>query len=237
MKGRVLLVEDDADLSYGVALTLEREGWSVMQAATGAEGLRRIADDAPDVVILDIGLPGMDGLAVCREVRRRSAVPILFLTARTDEMDRVLGLELGGDDYLTKPFSIRELCARVRALHRRASGNVVPGAGVEAERWISVGGLTIYPERRKVLGRDGAEVHLTNTEFALLLTLARRPGRVFSRQELMEAVWDEGHRYVVDHAVNVHLGHLREKVERDPSRPELILTVRGLGYKLREADR
>jgi DNA-binding response OmpR family regulator len=237
VSGRVLLVEDDTDLAYGVSLTLSREGWDVTHAATGPEGLRLIAEAAPEVVILDIGLPEMDGLAVCREARRQSAVPILLLTARSDEMDRVLGLELGGDDYLTKPFSIRELCARVRALHRRAAGGVVAAAADGGERRVTVHGLTIYPERRKVLRDDGSEVRLTNTEFALLLTLARRPGRVFSRQELMEAVWEDGHRYVVEHAVNVHLGHLREKVERDPSRPELILTVRGAGFKLREAAR
>lgn len=223
---RVLLVEDDQDLAYGVGLALEREGGEVLRAQTGPEGLRVALAASPDVVVLDIGLPGMDGLAVCRELRRFSSVPVLFLTARSEEMDRVMGLELGGDDYLTKPFSIRELCARVRALHRRASGQL-------EERKLELHGLTIYPERRKLL-RDGEEVRLTGTEFTLLLTLARRPGRVFSKQELLEAVWETDGRFLVDHVVNVHIGNLRDKVERNPSQPELILTVRGAGYKLRE---
>lgn len=229
VSARVLLVEDDQDLAYGVAMALNREGLEVDRAATGPEGLKRALESSPDVVVLDIGLPGMDGLQVCREVRRTSAVPILFLTARTEELDRVLGLELGGDDYLTKPFSVRELCARVRALHRRSSGRVLE----HGERAITLHGLTIYPERHKVL-RGNQEVRLTNTEFILLLTLARRPGRLFSKQELLEAVWEGDGQFVVDHVVNVHIGNLREKLEQDPSRPELILTVRGAGYKLRE---
>ena len=210
-------------------MALTREGFLVTQAATGPEGLHLALEGRPDVVILDIGLPGLDGLQVCRAIRQTSAVPILFLTARAEELDRVMGLELGGDDYLTKPFSIRELCARVRALHRRASGRVLE----QEERRLEVHGLTIWPERRKVQ-RGNEEIRLTNTEFALLLTLARRPGRVFSKQELLEAAWEGQGQFMVDHVVNVHLANLREKIERDPSRPELVLTVRGAGYKLKE---
>ncbi|HLN62925.1 MAG TPA: response regulator transcription factor [Symbiobacteriaceae bacterium] len=230
MSTKVLLIEDDNDLAYGVSMALTREGCQVTQAATGPDGLRLALDGRPDVVILDIGLPGLDGLQVCRAIRQTSAVPILFLTARAEELDRVMGLELGGDDYLTKPFSIRELCARVRALHRRASGRVLEQ---QEERRIEMHGLTIWPERRKVQ-RGAEEIRLTNTEFALLLTLARRPGRVFSKQELLEAAWEGQGQFMVDHVVNVHLANLREKVERDPSRPELVLTVRGAGYKLKE---
>ncbi len=228
----VLIVEDDADLAYAVQMALQREGCAVERAATGPEGLQMALARQPEVVVLDIGLPGMDGLTVCRELRRSSAVPILFLTARSEELDRVLGLELGGDDYLTKPFSIRELCARVRALHRRASGHVVEGD----ERRLAIHGLTILPERQKVL-RDGEEIYLTRTEFALLLALARRPGRIFTREELLGSVWEDDAQFVVDHVVNVHIRNLREKLEADPAQPALILTVRGAGYKLREVGR
>lgn len=228
VSGKLLLVEDDAAVALGVQMAVEREGWQVVRAATGPDGLKLAREARPDLVVLDIGLPGMDGLQVCRELRRSSAVPVLFLTARSEELDRVLGLELGGDDYLTKPFSIRELCARVRALHRRSSGRVV-----EEDRKLSVHNLTIYPERQKVLDGD-REIHLTRIEFSLLLTLARRPGWIFSREELLEAVWEGDGQFVMDHVVNVHMRNLREKVERDPARPELILTVRGAGYKLRE---
>lgn len=228
----VLLVEDDVDLAYGVQMALEREGWQVLRAATGPDGLAMALKARPDVIILDVGLPGMDGFQVCRELRRTSATPLLFLTARDEELDRVLGLELGGDDYLTKPFSVRELCARVRALHRRSAGQVL----VDEERWLKVHDLTIYPERQKVL-RGEQEIGLTRTEFDLLLTLARRPGRVFSREELLETVWADQAQFLVDHLVNVHIRNLREKVELDPGAPALILTVRGAGYKLREVAR
>jgi len=232
MSGTVLLVEDDSDLAYGVQLALEREGWTVNRVASGLEGVRLCHAQNPAVMVLDIGLPGMDGLQVCREIRRSSAVPILFLTARAEELDRVLGLELGGDDYMTKPFSVRELCARVRALHRRSSGRMVEGE----ERRIQIHGLTIFPERHKVR-RGTAEVHLTLTEFNLLLTLARRPGRIFTREELLSAVWEEDGQFVVDHVVNVHIRNLREKLEDNPAQPTLIVTVRGVGYKLKEVAR
>lgn len=228
----VLLVEDDADLAYGVHMALQREGWQVLRAATGPDGLAQALKGRPDVIVLDVGLPGMDGFQVCRELRRTSAIPLLFLTARDGELDRVLGLELGGDDYLTKPFSVRELCARVRALHRRSAGQVV----ADEERWLKVHDLTIYPERQKVL-RGDTEIALTRTEFNLLLTLARRPGRVFSREELLQSVWEEEAQFLVDHLVNVHVRNLREKVEFDPAAPTLVLTVRGVGYKLREVAR
>ncbi|MHB9145189.1 MAG: response regulator transcription factor [Symbiobacteriia bacterium] len=229
---KVLLVEDDADLAFGVQMALERDGWQAARAATGPEGLRLALESAPDVVVLDIGLPQMDGLQVCREVRRTSAVPVLFLTARNEELDKVLGLELGGDDYLTKPFSIRELVARVRALHRRADGRILG----DSERHLELHGLTIYPERQKVY-RETQEIYLTRTEFNLLLTLARRPGRVFRREELLAAVWEGDGQFVVDHVVNVHLRNLREKLEADPTNPELVLTVRGAGYKFKEVGR
>jgi len=229
MGGMVLLVEDDNDLAYGVQLALEREGWTVSRVASGLDGVRLCHELNPAVIVLDIGLPGMDGLQVCREIRRTSAVPILFLTARAEELDRVLGLELGGDDYMTKPFSVRELCARVRALDRRASGRMVEGE----ERRIEIHGLTVFPERHKIR-RGQTEVHLTLTEFNLFLTLARRPGRIFTREELLSAVWAEGGQFVVDHVVNVHIRNLREKLEENPAQPALIITVRGVGYKLKE---
>jgi DNA-binding response OmpR family regulator len=229
MLGTVLLVEDDEDLVFAVQLALEREGWKVLRAGDGVEGLAMALQFQPAVVVLDIGLPLMDGLQVCRELRQVSRVPILFLTARSEELDRVLGLELGGDDYLTKPFSVRELCARVRALNRRAGGPLAE----PMEHRIAVHELTLFPERQKVL-KNGREVYLTRTEFQLLLTLARRPGMIFTREELLEAVWEGESQFVVDRVVNVHVRNLREKLEDDPANPTLILTVRGTGYKLRD---
>lgn len=233
MSKTVLIVEDDADLAFGLQKALELDGWMVRRAATGPDGLAHALESRPDVVVLDIGLPGMDGFQVCRELRRTSSVPVLFLTARDEELDRVLGLELGGDDYLTKPFSVRELCARVRALDRRASGRVV---AVEEERRLDLHGLTIYPERQRVL-RGGEEIHLTRIEFLLLYTLARRPGRIFPREELLQIVWPDQGYFVGENVVSVHIRNLREKIELDPANPSLILTVRGVGYKCREVER
>lgn len=233
MSKSVLLIEDDADLAFGVHTALSLDGWQVLRAGSGKEGLAMALAGRPDVVVLDIGLPGMDGFQVCRELRRTSSVPVLFLTARDEEVDRVLGLELGGDDYLTKPFSVRELCARVKALDRRASGRVV---SAEEERRLDLHGLSIYPERQLVL-RDGSEIYLTRIEFQLLYTLARRPGRIFSREELLQGVWPDQGYFVGDNVVNVHIRNLREKIEHDPANPSLVLTVRGAGYKFREVGR
>jgi DNA-binding response OmpR family regulator len=180
--------------------------------------------------VLDVMLPRVDGLEVCKRLRARSAVPIVMLTARGDELDKVLGLELGADDYITKPFSIREFRSRVRALLRRATA---PRHELRDEEVVEVDGLRIDPARRSV-EVDGRPVQLTYVEFELLRALARRPGRVFSRHALLETLWGDA-AYREPRTIDVHVRHLREKLEDDPREPRFILTVRGAGYRLREA--
>jgi DNA-binding response OmpR family regulator len=221
---RILLVEDDLQISRATAMSLETEGYKVLAAEDGDEGLRQVAAESPDVVILDVMLPGeLDGFEVCREIRRSSDVPIIFLTAKTDVTDVIVGLESGGDDYVTKPFESKELIARVRVLLRRMR------SGARLRR-IVIGDLQIEPEAGEVR-RGEAPVHLTKTEFELLCTLASRPNQVFTREMLLEQVW--GYDYLGDsRLVDVHVRRLRAKVESDPSDPSIILTIRGLGYKL-----
>jgi DNA-binding response OmpR family regulator len=180
-------------------------------------------------VVLDVMLPVLDGIEVCRRLRSRSQVPIIMLTARDDEIDKVLGLEMGADDYITKPFSVREFRSRVRAALRRAD---MLGGRPTSEEPISLGGLEIDLERRTVMVRDG-RADLTYVEFEVLATLARTPGKVFSREMLLEKVWGDS-AYRDPRTVDVHIRHLREKVERDPSSPEFLLTVRGVGYRFRD---
>jgi two-component system response regulator MtrA len=223
MDGHVLVVEDDASIREVTALGLQRAGLRVSTAVDGRQALAVWRAHDVDLIVLDVMLPGLDGLEVCREIRRTSQVPILMLTARTDTIDVVVGLECGADDYVRKPFDLAELTARVRALLRRASAE-------PEETTLSVGGLEIDPGRFTVR-KDGRELPLTATEFRLLLELARRPGQVFTRDVLLDRVWN--YTYLGDsRLVDVAVQRLRAKVEDDPARPRLIRTVRGAGYKL-----
>ncbi len=222
---RILTVEDDDRIRQAVKLALEDEGWDVDEAATGETALDQYKAHEPDVVLIDIMLPGIDGFEVCRSIRRGSDVPIIMVTARNDTHDVVAGLEAGADDYLTKPFAPKELSARIRALLRRARNS----ENGSMER-ITVGDLSISPEEGLVT-KSGEELHLTKTEFRLLVELASQPGKVFSREVLLERVW--GYDYFGDgRLVDVHVRRLRTKVESDPASPRYVVTARGLGYKL-----
>ncbi len=226
----ILLVDDEESVQKLLTYPLEREGFRVVAARDGEEALRRFAEEPVDLVVLDLMLPKLDGLEVCKRLRSGSTVPIIMLTARDDELDKVLGLELGADDYITKPFSIREFRSRVRALLRRAAA---PRAGDRTEdEVIDVGELRIDVPRRTVEVR-GQEAQLTFVEFELLRVLAAAPGRVFSRRQLLERLRG-GADYREPRTIDVHVRHLREKIERNPHEPELILTVRGVGYRFRE---
>jgi DNA-binding response OmpR family regulator len=225
----ILLVDDEDSIQKLLTYPLEREGYRVLQARDGEEALTRFASERVDLVVLDIMLPKLDGLEVCKRLRAESEVPIIMLTARDDELDKVLGLELGADDYITKPFSIREFRSRVRALLRRASVVRQVNAGDEL---ITAEGLTIDLSRR-VVEVGGERVQLTYVEFELLRILASHPGRVYSRRMLLEALWG-GADYREPRTIDVHVRHLREKLERDPAEPGYILTVRGVGYRFRD---
>ena len=221
---KILAVEDDERIREAVKLALEDEGWTVEGAGSGEEAVDLFAQHVPDVVLIDIMLPGIDGFELCRTLRRSSDVPIVMVTARNDTHDVVAGLEAGADDYLTKPFAPKELSARIRALLRRVRP-VAPGH----ERLV-FGDLELIPEEGKVL-RGGGEVHLTKTEFRLLCELAENRSKVFSREELLDKVW--GYDYFGDgRLVDVHIRRLRTKVEADPAAPRHVVTVRGLGYRL-----
>jgi DNA-binding response OmpR family regulator len=224
----ILVVDDEESIQKLLTYPLEREGFEVVQARDGEEALDRFQEGSFDLVVLDLALPRLDGLEVCRRLRASSTVPIIMLTARDDEVDKVLGLELGADDYITKPFSIREFRSRVRALLRRA--RLTP-AEVTDEA-IELDGVRIDLARRAVQVEE-REVELTYLEFELLRTLATHPGRVFSRQTLLEKLWG-GSDYRDPRTIDVHVRHLREKIEADPSDPRHILTVRGVGYRFRE---
>jgi DNA-binding response OmpR family regulator len=225
----ILLVDDEDSVRKVLAYPLERDGYEVVQAADGEEALEKFDAHPVDLVVLDIMLPRLDGLEVCKRLRARSAVPIIMLTARDDELDKVIGLELGADDYMTKPFSIREFRSRVRALLRRARAPRTADAGDER---IEHDGLVIDVPRRSVEVR-GESVQLTYVEFELLRALAAQPGRVFSRRMLLEALWKSAD-YRDPRTIDVHVRHLREKLEAEPRTPEYILTVRGVGYRFRD---
>ncbi len=221
---RILAVEDDERIREAVKLALEDEGWTVEGAGSGEEAVELFGRHVPDVVLIDIMLPGIDGFELCRNLRRHSDVPIVMVTARNDTHDVVAGLEAGADDYLTKPFAPKELSARIRALLRRVRP-MQPGH----ERLV-FGDLELIPEEGKVM-RGGSEVHLTKTEFRLLCELAENGGKVFSRESLLDKVW--GYDYFGDgRLVDVHVRRLRTKVESDPANPRHVVTVRGLGYRL-----
>jgi DNA-binding response OmpR family regulator len=226
----ILLVDDEDSVRKVLAFPLERDGFAVIQAADGEEALEKFSAQPIDLVVLDIMLPRLDGLEVCKRLRATSTVPIIMLTARDDELDKVIGLELGADDYITKPFSIREFRSRVRALLRRARAPHAPD-GADEER-IEHDGLVIDVPRRLVEVR-GEPVQLTYVEFELLRTLAASPGRVFSRRMLLEALWKSAD-YRDPRTIDVHVRHLREKLEQEPRTPEYILTVRGVGYRFKD---
>ena len=222
---RILVVDDEPSLQKMLTHALEREGFQVYAVGDGEAALEAVGSYEPHLIVLDIMLPKMDGTEVCRRIRAYSDVPIIMLTAKDDEIDRVVGLELGADDYVTKPFAVRELVARVRAIMRRVA---VPAGQKQDE--LNYDSLRIHlPSRRVVI--EGGEVDLTYTEFELLVTLASNPGRVFSRSTLLTRVW--GDEFRDERTVDVHIRHLREKIERDPRNPEFIHTARGVGYVFR----
>ena len=226
----ILLVDDEDSVQKLLTYPLERDGFRVVHALDGEAALARFAEEDVDLVVLDLMLPKLDGLEVCKRIRSESSVPIIMLTARDDELDKVLGLELGADDYITKPFSIREFRSRVKALLRRAAAPR-PGERRDDEV-IEQGELRIDVPRRTVEVR-GQEVQLTFVEFELLRVLASAPGRVFSRRQLLEKLRG-GADYREPRTIDVHVRHLREKIEADPHEPQLILTVRGVGYRFHE---
>jgi two-component system, OmpR family, response regulator len=221
----ILLVDDEEAVQKLLTYPLEQEGFRVLQARDGQEALQRFDREHVDLVVLDLMLPAVDGLDVCRRLRAQSTVPIIMLTARDDELDKVVGLELGADDYITKPFSIREFRSRVRALLRRSA----LGAQENGRELITLDGVEVDTAKRTVRV-DGRTVSLTYVEFELLRTMASKPGRVFTRQALLEALWGNS-AYRELRTIDVHVRHLREKLEADPREPTLILTVRGVGYR------
>jgi DNA-binding response OmpR family regulator len=235
MPNRVLVIEDDHDIAHLLKLHLNDIAMDVDIVATGTGGYEKASKEGYDIIILDLMLPGMNGLEVCRKLRERAVqTPILMLTAKSSELDRVLGLELGADDYLTKPFSIQELQARVKAMLRRSAMQTVQQQGSSDEESITIRNLTILPERRQV-SVAGQEVELTAREFELLLHFARNPGKVYSRAQLLDKVWGYGHDGY-EHTVNSHINRLRKKIEIDPAKAEYIVTVWGVGYKIEDGD-
>ncbi|WP_263120340.1 MtrAB system response regulator MtrA [Cellulomonas sp. RIT-PI-Y] len=221
MKGRVLVVDDDTALAEMIGIVLRSEGFEPVFCADGDEALEAFRASQPDLVLLDLMLPGRDGTEVCRLIRAESGVPIVMLTAKADTVDVVLGLESGADDYISKPFKPKELIARVRARMRRSEE--------PAPEHLRIGDLSIDVTGHRVT-RDGAVISLTPLEFDLLVALARKPWQVFTREVLLEQVW--GYRHAADtRLVNVHVQRLRSKIEGDPERPEIVVTVRGVGYK------
>ena len=221
--GPVLIVEDDPNTAALVRTYLEREGFVTIHADNGMMGLQLAREKQPVFVILDIMLPGLDGWEVCRRLRTFSEVPILMLTAREEEIDRVSGLAIGADDYVVKPFSPRELVERVKAILRR-----VRPQRQQMENLLVSSGIAMDLEKHRVK-LDGEVVQLTTTEFRLLKTLMQSPGRVFSRNELLDSLYEHG-EIVVDRVIDVHIGKLRQKLEKQPGKPQYILTVRGFGY-------
>jgi DNA-binding response OmpR family regulator len=226
---RILLVDDEQSVQKLLAYPLRKEGYEVVSAMNGQEALDSFRDQAFDLVVLDLMLPKVDGFEVCRQLRARSSVPIIMLTAKDEEFDKVLGLELGADDYITKPFSVREFRSRVKAVLRRA--DLVRDHQPDEEPLVQ-DGLVIDFAKRSVSVRD-EPVRLTYVEFEIIAALARSPGRVFSRTMLLERLWGDA-TYRDPRTIDVHIRHLREKIERDPKDPEFLFTVRGVGYHFRD---
>jgi DNA-binding response OmpR family regulator len=232
-QARILLVDDEQAVQTLLTYPLRKEGYEVVEAMDGQEALDRFAEERFDLVVLDIMLPKLDGIEVCRRLRTRSQVPIIMLTAKGDEVDKVAGLEMGADDYITKPFSVREFRSRVKAALRRGSMSSQQQLSDTAP--IKSGGLEIDFERRSV-ELDGKPIQLTYVEFEILAALAGTPGRVFTREMLLEHIWGDS-TYRDPRTVDVHIRHLREKLEADPKEPEYLFTVRGVGYRFRDTDR
>ncbi|MBC3179099.1 MtrAB system response regulator MtrA [Corynebacterium lujinxingii] len=221
MAAKILVVDDDPAINEMLTIVLEAEGFQTSSVTDGAEAVGAFQSSDPDLILLDLMLPGVNGIDICREIRKQSAVPIVMLTAKTDTVDVVLGLESGADDYITKPFKPKELIARIRARLRRTDD--------EPAEVYEIGDLTIDVPQHTVT-RGGEEIQLTPLEFDLLLEMAQKPNQVHTREELLESVW--GYRNASDtRLVNVHVQRLRSKIEHDPENPEIILTVRGVGYK------
>ncbi len=225
--GPILIVEDDINTSHLVETYLQREGFSTITSYDGKKALELARNNQPGFVILDVMLPGVDGWEICRQLRKESEVPILMLTAREEEIDRVMGLSLGADDYVVKPFSPRELVERVKAILRRTHSRPA-----SEKQILSHGNLTLDPEKHKV-SLAGKIVSLTTSEYKLLDALMSSPGKVFSREELLSRFYDHGEA-VIDRVIDVHIGKLRQKIESNPAKPQLILTVRGFGYRFAE---
>lgn len=229
--GNILIVEDDADIREGVRILLESEDYCIREAENGRQGLE-LLDDTIDLVILDIMMPGISGLRTCEEIRKKSNVPVLFLTAKAQESDKLIGLMAGGDDYLPKPFSYAELLGRVKALVRRY--NVYQGKDgtdqEEKDAWLELRGVRIHRTYNEVFV-DGKEKEMSDIEYRILLLMMGHPGRIFSAQNLYESVWEEPYFYSCSSTVMVHIRKLRVKIEADPKNPRYIKTVWGKGYK------
>jgi len=225
---RILLVDDEQSIQTLLTYPLRKEGYDVVSALDGQEALERFREGSFDLVVLDLMLPRVDGFEVCRQLRARSGVPIIMLTARADEFDTVLGLELGADDYITKPFSMREFRSRVKAVLRRAERAADDGLGEPFEH----GDLRIDFAKR-IVERGGRPIRLTYVEFEILAALVRSPGRVFSRVQLLERIWGDA-SYRDPRTIDVHIRHLREKLEPDPREPQFLFTVRGAGYHFQD---
>ena len=224
----ILIIEDEQQINDILAIQLGKEGYRTISAFDGVQGLEMALSENPDLILLDVMLPGMDGWEVCKKVREQSGVPIIMLTAREDEVDKILGLELGADDYITKPYSARELTARIKANLRRSALDIPVPAKADDVNTINSGDLTINIERYEV-SKNGEVIDITLREFELLKFLAMQPDKIFSREKLLENVW--GYEYYGDvRTVDVTVRRLREKIEDDPSMPKYIITKRGVGY-------
>jgi len=230
---RILLVDDEHAIQTLLSYPLQKDGYEVVNATDGRQALARFEEGPFDLVVLDVMLPQMDGLEVCRRMRARSTVPIIMLTAKAEEVDKVVGLELGADDYITKPFSMREFRSRVRAALRR--GAMSRAEELDDETPLAVVDLRIDFAKRAVAVRE-EQVELTFVEFEILAALARNPGRVFTRDMLLTRIWGDS-AFRDPRTIDVHIRHLREKLERDPKDPEYLFTVRGVGYRFRDKER
>lgn len=231
---KILIIEDHTDLANILTLHLSDLDYAVTHADDGLKGLNYLENDSFDLVVLDIMLPGMDGLEICRRIRnQKKYTPVLMLTSKSSELDRVLGLEIGADDYVTKPFSVREVIARIKALFRITEVCSVRTIEPEPESNLSFGELEVNLDNHKV-SIDGRSIDLTAKEFELLHHFIKRPGRVYSRAQLLDMVWGYGHEGY-EHTVNSHINRLRAKIENDPTNPEYILTIWGVGYKFNDA--
>ncbi|MEA2144944.1 MAG: hypothetical protein QOG59_531 [Solirubrobacteraceae bacterium] len=230
---RILLVDDEQPIQTLLSYPLRKEGYDVVHATDGEQALERFDEQPFDLVVLDLMLPKLDGLEVCRRLRSRSSVPIIMLTAKSEEIDKVVGLELGADDYITKPFSLREFSSRIKAALRRAEMSRPVETGPD-EVPLVIRDIRMDFPKRSVRVR-GDEAQLTFVEFEILAALARAPGRVFTRDMLLSRIWGDA-AYRDPRTIDVHIRHLREKVERDPKDPEYLLTVRGVGYRFRDTE-